>query len=101
MGGWEVVIKFFPRKGDKHEKGGDVKMGFATFLITLHFNPIHGVCVGKVKLSLILPLMIWLLSPLSKPCKILIQVFTLLKNFIYCVYFRSIWMCTENVDCFI
>ena len=28
---------------DKHEKGGDAKMGFATFLITLHFNHTYDV----------------------------------------------------------
>ena len=66
MGGWEVVINFFPRKGDKHEKGGDVKMGVCHFFDYFTFQShLWCVCVGKVKFSLILPLMIWFLSPLS------------------------------------
>ena len=49
MGGWEVVINFFPRKGDKHEKGGDVKMGVCHFFDYFTFQS-HLWCVcGKSK----------------------------------------------------
>ena len=36
--------KFLSRKGDKHEKGGDVKMGGLPLLIILYFRHIYGVC---------------------------------------------------------
>ena len=56
-----------------------IGVGVANFLIVLHFSHIYGVCVcvcacvcvcvcvcvGKVKFPLILPLIIWFLSPLS------------------------------------
>ena len=42
--------KFLSRKGDKHEKGGDVKMGGLPLLIILYFSHIYGVC-GKREVS--------------------------------------------------
>ena len=52
MGGRTFLIEM----GDKPEKGGvDVEMGGgATFFITLQFNHIYFVCVGKVRFLLLL-----------------------------------------------
>ena len=48
--------QFFARKGDKPEKGGvDVETeGLPLFFVTLQFNHIYSVCVGKVKFPLLL-----------------------------------------------
>ena len=42
--------KFFTRKGENMRRKGNAKMGVVTFLITLHFNHIYGVC-RKSKVS--------------------------------------------------
>ena len=57
-------------------------MGGCHFFITLQFN--HVYCVsGEIKVPFIT---FWLFSLLSQPCKILIQVFIVLKPNIICTF---------------
>ena len=73
---------FFARKGDKPEKWG-VGGGGCHFFITLQFNHIYCVFGGGSKVPFIT---FWVFSLFSNPCKILIQVFIVLKPDIICTF---------------
>ena len=67
------VSTFLLERGDCYRNG---IWGVGTFFITLQFNHIYFVC-GKSKVSFIT---FWFFSFLNYPCKILIQVFIVLKH---------------------
>ena len=69
-------------KGITLKRGGWCRNGGCHFFITLQFNCIYCV-LGKSKVSFII---FWFFSLLNQSCKILIQVFIVLKHFVICIF---------------
>ena len=75
------VPSFLLERVDKPGKEGELMQKYG-FFITLQFNHIYSVC-GKSKVSFIT---FQFFNLLSQPCKILVQVFIVLKHCIICAF---------------
>ena len=75
-------IFFFCQKGRINNKPEKGRLSVATLFITLQFNHVYSVC-RKSKVSFITIRSIGLLS---QSCKILVQVFIILKHCIICIF---------------
>ena len=98
MGGLgDGVQNVLLKGGDKPEKGGCFVNGEVATVLLLYSSITFAVSVGKVGFPLLL--FGYSVFSICKPCKISIQVFSVLKPDVVCTFLIHSGS-LENVDCF-